>query len=184
VKRRVTQPGTDPLLGGLAAGDERAYEALYDRFGPTLYRIALGILGQPSDAEDAVQETFASVYRSRRRLPLVRDLKSYLLAALRRAASRVAAARDAASRPQLDPMGQRAPNDPADLGDRLEGALAALPLEQREVIALKVDGGFTFAEIAEVTGVSPNTAASRYRYALERLREHLGGPDSGGTCHG
>jgi RNA polymerase sigma-70 factor (ECF subfamily) len=74
--------------------------------------------------------------------------------------------------------------DPPELGGRIERALAALPLEQREVIALKVDAGLTFAEIAEVTGVSPNTAASRYRYALEKLREHLGGPDSGGARHG
>ena len=48
-------------------------------------------------------------------------------------------------------------------------------LDQREVIALKVDGGLTFAEVAACLGVSPNTAASRYRYALEKLRAALGG---------
>ena len=41
------------------------------------------------------------------------------------------------------------------------------------MIALKIDGGLTFAEIAAVTDTSPNTAASRYRYALEKLRTHL-----------
>ena len=42
------------------------------------------------------------------------------------------------------------------------------------MIALKIDGGLTFAEVAALLGVSANTAASRYRYALEKLRAALG----------
>jgi RNA polymerase sigma-70 factor (ECF subfamily) len=56
---------------------------------------------------------------------------------------------------------------------RLQRAVLALPDEQRELIALKLDGGLTFAEIASVLAISPNTAASRYRYALEKLRTSL-----------
>ena len=52
------------------------------------------------------------------------------------------------------------------------------PTEQREVIVLKVDAGLTFAELAAVLGISANTAASRYRYALEKLRTALE------RCHG
>jgi len=70
---------------------------------------------------------------------------------------------------------RRAPAEaPADPGP-LERALRELPAEQREVLALKIDGGLTFARISAVLGVSPNTAASRYRYALEKLRERLKG---------
>jgi DNA-directed RNA polymerase specialized sigma24 family protein len=57
--------------------------------------------------------------------------------------------------------------------DALVAAVAALPEAQREVVALKIDAGLTFAEIAAVTGTSLNTAASRYRYALEKLRTAL-----------
>ena len=57
--------------------------------------------------------------------------------------------------------------------DAIAAALAALPEAQREVVALKIDAGLTFAEIAVVTGTSLNTAASRYRYALEKLRGSL-----------
>jgi RNA polymerase sigma-70 factor (ECF subfamily) len=57
--------------------------------------------------------------------------------------------------------------------ERLERALLSLPAEQREVISLKIDGELTFAQIAEVIGVRANTAASRYRYALEKLRAAL-----------
>jgi RNA polymerase sigma-70 factor (ECF subfamily) len=64
--------------------------------------------------------------------------------------------------------------NPADsLADDLPNALKALPADQREVIALKLDGGLTFAQVAEILNVSPNTAASRYRYALEKLRRML-----------
>jgi RNA polymerase sigma-70 factor (ECF subfamily) len=55
----------------------------------------------------------------------------------------------------------------------LEKAFLALPATQRTLIALKIDAGLTFAEIAGVLGISPNTAASRYRYAINNLRAAL-----------
>ena len=57
--------------------------------------------------------------------------------------------------------------------NRLEEAVVQLPSEQREVVVLKVWGGLTFAQIAEQLDLSANTAASRYRYALTKLREAL-----------
>ncbi len=52
-------------------------------------------------------------------------------------------------------------------------AVSQLPPEQAEVVVLKIWEGFTFAEIADLIGESPNTAASRYRYALEKLSRSL-----------
>jgi RNA polymerase sigma-70 factor (ECF subfamily) len=57
----------------------------------------------------------------------------------------------------------------------LEKAVNALPPNYREVVSLKMWGGLTFQQIAEVTKVPLNTAASRYRYAIEELRENLKG---------
>ena len=57
---------SDPLIVGLAAGDARALEALYDRMSGRLYRAALGMLSRREDAEDAVQEVFVALVRSRR----------------------------------------------------------------------------------------------------------------------
>jgi RNA polymerase sigma-70 factor (ECF subfamily) len=54
--------------------------------------------------------------------------------------------------------------------DWLRAAIHTLPVEQRDVVALKIDGELTFGEIGAALGISPNTAASRYRYALEKLR--------------
>src|SRR5512142_472728 len=84
----MERPGIDPLTVGLAAGDDRAYAELYDRFAGRLYRTALGMLRRREDAEDVVQEVFMGVLQSRRRLLDVQDLTAYLFAALRRAAGR------------------------------------------------------------------------------------------------
>jgi len=168
----------DPLIAGLVAGDERAYAALYDRFGVRLYRTAVGIVRLRQDAEDAVQEIFLGVLKSRQKLRDVRDLTAYLFTALRRAAGRIAARR--ASGPALSEAAvNAAPAAPSrdaassPCAERLQRALLALPAEQREVVLLKIDGDLTFAQIATVIGASMNTAASRYRYALEKLRKTL-----------
>jgi RNA polymerase sigma-70 factor (ECF subfamily) len=55
--------------------------------------------------------------------------------------------------------------------------LARLPVDQREVIVLKIWHEYTFEEIGELLSLSPNTAAGRYRYGLEKLRSHLKDPD-------
>ena len=174
----MTDASADPLPLGLAAGREEAFEALYDRYADRLYRAALGMLGRSADAEDAVQEVFVAMVRSRERLASVRDLTSYVFAALRHAAARCAARRaragEALRAAAAEAAGQAGRADRGDpRADRLETALRALPAEQREVIALKLDGGLTFGQIGEVLGVMVNTAASRYRYALESLRRRL-----------
>jgi RNA polymerase sigma-70 factor (ECF subfamily) len=176
----VDGPGTDPLLLGLAAGDERAFAALYDRFAGRMYRVALRTLGRREDAEDAVQDVFLAAVRSRERLGDVRDLTAYLFAALHRAASRCALRRQRAL--QVSPTAVNEAIAPveqvaADTPDshRLQQAIRSLPDEQREVLMLKIDGELTFAQTAQVTGVSLSTAASRYHYALMKLKTSLVG---------
>ena len=69
-----------------------------------------------------------------------------------------------------------APGGASELAEeaaQVNAALLALPWEKREVVVLKVYENMTFKEIARVTGASQNTAASRYRYALAKLKEIL-----------
>jgi RNA polymerase sigma-70 factor, ECF subfamily len=124
-----------------------------------------------------VQEVFVGLARARPALADVLNLRAYLFAALRNAAAK-AAARSAAERRQPLPADLAAPvTSEVDSPARLGRALSALPAEQRELIALKIDGGLTFREIAAALGISANTAASRYRYALAKLRNALQGAD-------
>src|SRR5689334_17127555 len=85
----------DPLLTGLAEGRDEAFAALYDRHGRSLYRVAWALLRSRQDAEDAVQEVFLGLVRSRSNLGHVGNLRAYLFSALRHAAARLAARRKA-----------------------------------------------------------------------------------------
>lgn len=173
----MAEPAENALTAALAAGDESAFAAAYDRYAPALFRAATALLGCRAEAEDALQDVFVGLARARHDLARVTNLRAYLFAALRHAAGRRAAVR---RRHRAEPLGDATepiahPTQPAEeRGERLERGLRALPPEQREVLALKIDGGLTFAEVAVALGVNANTAASRYRYALERLRAALG----------
>lgn len=163
----------------LAAGDPAAYAALYARLARPLLRVAAAMLGDSGEAEDAVHDVFVALARGRERLRRVEDLDAYVFASLRNAIAvrlgrrrterlhreRLASIRDAAT-VAPEPLGEQ---------DEIHAALAALPPEQREIVLLKVEGGLTFAQIAGVVGIRPNTAASRYRYAIEKLRRRLEG---------
>jgi RNA polymerase sigma-70 factor (ECF subfamily) len=150
----MDEPKADPLLRALAAGQEAAFAALYDRFGARLFRAAVGMLGSREEAEDAVQDVFVALVRARSGLAAVRDLAGYLFAALRRAAADRSARRKAERR-----AAREAPAAPAAACERasnprLERALAALPEEQREVLALKFDGGLALPLVSLDSGMS------------------------------
>lgn len=168
-----------PLSESLAAGDREAFTALYDRLAHRLFATARTMLASPSEAEDVVHDLFVELARMRHRLPDITDLDGYLFTMLRHAVGRRLRRRSLAwqaldrigrERAEAGSFATRAPELP---DEALAAAVAMLPPAQREVIGLKIDGGLTFAEIAAVIGTSANTAASRYRYALEKLRAAL-----------
>jgi len=175
----MVEPPGDPLLAGLAAGRDDAFAALFARDGAALFRVAYALLRSRPDAEDAVQEVFVGLAQTRAAVTHVENLRAYLFTALRHAAAKIAARRPPVRRAPLSECeavaAPRARALDAESAARLEGALAMLPAIFREPIALKIDGGLTFREMAAVLGVSPNTAASRYRYALAELRDALRG---------
>ena len=175
----MTDSGVDPLLAGLAAGDEEAFEKVHERFAGRLFWAALRMLNHRQDAEDAVQQVFASLVRARGGLTDVNDLGAYLFTSLRRTALKTAdrARRQPIANTQLAADASIAYSKrsvESHRSERLQRCLAVLPSKQREIIALKIDGNLTFGQIGKVLGISPNTAASRYRLALEKLRAALG----------
>lgn len=161
------------LVEALARGLPTAYAALYERLGARLLGTARAMLRQGQEAEDAVQDLFVELARYRHRLVRVEDLEAYVFAMLRHGIKRrLRRRRDEMRRlRKLGPVAAAHPHE--GFTDELTTALAALPAKQREVIALKIDGELTFERIGEVLKISPNTAASRYRYALEKLRQML-----------
>lgn len=165
----------DSLRNQLAAADPRAFGVLVDRYADRLLAAGTRLLGQREDAEDVVQEVFVAMVRARERLEHVMDLEAYLFTVLRHAAGRCARRRTKGpvTSDVVLSAEARVSDERNSRRDELRGAIRRLPPKQREVIALKIDGELTFAQIGEVLDISPNTAASRYRYALGRLREAL-----------
>ena len=144
---------------------------LYDEFGAPLYRYALMILADPSAAADAVQQVFLQVLRGSATNAidsgdryLVRAVRNECFSLLRRTRRERMHAE-----PLVEPIG----DDDPELRLTVEAALRSLPPEQREVVHLKVFEGLTFQEIAGITGESINTVASRYRYAIDKMRAHM-----------
>ena len=99
----------DELRAGLGRRRADAIAALYDRFGLALFRVAVTSLRSRADAEDAVQDVFLSVIRSREAVGRVENWRAYLFTALRRAAAKCAAKQPAPScQPRGRPSGSRA----------------------------------------------------------------------------
>jgi len=154
----------------------------YDAFAAPLYRYLLTFLGSREDAEDALQETFLGLARAG--VTTVRDLQPYLFQAARRQA--IAVMRRRRRRDQETEAAalvswidtETCPQEHRALAIDIDRAVRALPPDQREVVSLHLSQGFTFREIAAMCGVSQNTATSRYRLALAKLREALKGEAS------
>ena len=144
---------------------------LYDRHGPALLAYARSFLADAAMAEDVVQQVFMKLLQGRATLP---DAPAaYLYRAVRNAALNTRRnGRHSAPLDERSAWFEHRDSD-REAALALQAALAELPEEQREVVMMRVWSGMSLQEVAEATGVSPNTAASRYRYALEKLRERL-----------
>lgn len=150
-----------------------SWQPWFDRHHAALLLLARQFL-PPPDAEDAVQNGFIKFWNARHK---ARDPVAFLFTCVRSAAldlRRAALARR--RRESVAPPALLLLQSPAEKDERrrmIEAALQRLPLDQREILILKIWSDLTFAQIASALGLSPNTAASRYRYALEKLQSLL-----------
>lgn len=160
----------------LCDGGPGALSSLYDRSAPRLLRFAETLTKNRADAEDALQSGLVRIARKPRLLARADQPWAYLVRVVRNEALKILKKRRTGS--SLSQMleqwrPQDCPLEEAEDRELVRQAVAKLPQEQAEVVVLKIWEGFTFAEIAETIDESPNTAASRYRYALEKLTRSL-----------
>ncbi|MCC7376508.1 MAG: sigma-70 family RNA polymerase sigma factor [Verrucomicrobiales bacterium] len=155
-------------------------DRLYDDHASALFAFLLNFTRDENDTRDVLQEVFTRLASRPGLLQGVIDVRGFLLRlthnlavdVIRRRASRRrtqdALAQEPAPlfEPQPDP-------DQALVQKQIEQALAELPPDQRAVLQLKLWEGLTFDAIADVLGIPLNTAASRYRYAMDKLRPRL-----------
>ncbi len=153
---------------------------IYDAHAQALYGFLLNLTRNEADSQDALQEVFARIARKPGCLTEVRDLRAFLFrmahhASVDQTRNRASRTRTA-ERAALEPTELFAPSTDPDADffrKRVAEALQELPEEQRAVVHLKIWEDLTFVEIARVLDIPANTAASRYRYAIEKLGSHL-----------
>lgn len=152
----------------LSADDVRR---LYSQHGPALVLYACPFVADRSTAEDVVHGVFLKLLRREQIVP--EAPAAYLYRAVRNAALNVRRdrARDVAL-PDQDLWFTHREHGP-EAASALQEALRELPDEQREAVVMRIWSGMTLEEVAAATDVSINTAGSRYRYALAKLRERL-----------
>ena len=153
---------------------------LYDEHAASLFGFVLNLTRSEPDTRDVLQELFLKLAARPGQLAGVRQPRAWLLRvahhlaidALRRRAGHDRALERAAAEPA--PLFAPAPNpDETSYRTALAAALAELPAEQRAVVHLKIWEELTFAEIADTLDIPPNTAASRYRYGINKLQTLL-----------
>ncbi len=165
------------LMKRLHCGDANALRAIYEKYKDDLLTVAVSLLSDVHTARDCLQDVFVGFAANSNKLNARRNLKGYLLSCI------VNRARDQLRKNAASPMRQLADSDcrSSQAGPvkqliddekraRIFGALAKLPSEQREVVALRLQGDMTFRQIARFQGESINTAQSRYSYGIEKLR--------------
>jgi len=172
------------LIQRAADGDRSAFEVLYRRYARPVFGLALRRLGDRGRAEDAVQETFASIWRSAASYRPDRGPGAPWLYAVARNAI-VDRARSRTETPTEIPEEAAPGPTPSDRAEqswvawRVHRALEELPEREREVIALAYWSGLSQSEVAEFLGIPLGTVKTRTRSALAHLADILGEEEIG-----
>ncbi len=181
-KAPVAEISDEDLMRRVQGDDPDAFNALYDRFARRVYRVVLSVARDAGRAEDAHQEAFVSVWRSRATFDPGRGtVSSWIMGTARnRAIDSIRSHRRHDERRADDAWITENVPAPGDLTDgvaerdqaaRLRGALARLPEAQSNVIALAYFGELSATEIAVRMSLPLGTVKGRIRLGLEKLRD-------------
>lgn len=174
----------EDLMERVRTGDARAFEIIVDRHTDVAFSLAYRMCGRRVMAEDIVQESFVSLWRSGTRYDRTRgSVRSWVLGVVHNRAidlfrrDSVRTSKDVVD----DGTVERLPSaestereaERRDEASQVRTALSALPEEQRKVIELAYFGGFSHSQIAEMLGLPAGTVKGRMRLGLTKLRVTL-----------
>ena len=164
-------------------GDKTVLHQVYDRYNDELVTLAAALLFERQAGEDIVHNVFVKLIGGSTKLKLRTSFKGYLITCVVNAVRTFNKTGQRQKIVRLEAAGEMTSDDRPDrsaiFGEQarqLTTGLAQLPDEQCEAIMLHIHSKMKFREIAEVQGVSINTAKGRYRYGIDKLRSLL---DSG-----
>ncbi len=190
VERAANDPDLPDLIARCLDGDQAAFAALYERYAPALYRLAYGVLLDPHDAEDVLQESMVYAFRKLARSDAARGAFRTWLYTITISRCRNARRRKwlpTVTLGHLLTLGVEPPTPPAEspearaawreLQASLAEALRTLSPRLREAVALRYGQGLTYREMAEIIDCPQKTAESRVRLAHEQLRKAMSAAD-------
>ncbi|MEA2427537.1 MAG: hypothetical protein QOF37_1165 [Thermoleophilaceae bacterium] len=174
----------EELMQLVRRGDPRAFETVYDRHGGAAFSLAYRIVGNRTTAEDAVQEAFLSIWRSRTRYQPDRgSVRSWVLGIVHNRTIDTIRRNLVHDRRRTTAEGLEETHEAKERTDvevarreeaqTVRAALDTLPGEQNRVIDLAYFGGFTHSQIAEMLDMPIGTVKGRMRLGLEKLRREL-----------
>ena len=178
--RDLAHLSDEALVALVARSDESALAELYDRVGGTAYGLAYRVLRDEGLAEDAVQEAFLGLWRSAGSfIPERAKASTWILTLVHRRAVDLVRREQRRRAEPLEGTPEPAVGSAEEAAwlrldrERVQGALAQLPDQQREAIELAYYGGYTQSELADRLGQPIGTIKSRMFAGLTRLRELL-----------
>jgi RNA polymerase sigma-70 factor (ECF subfamily) len=182
----LTELADEDLMQLVRKGDADAFGVVYDRHATAAFSLAYRMVGNRNAAEDVVQESFLSLWRSNARYDRTRgSVRTWLLGIVhnraidglrrsmvhdRRRASDEGIEERFEARERTDVEAAR-----RDEAREVRSALGSLPPDQCRVIELAYFGGFTHSEIADMLETPIGTVKGRMRLGLEKLRHQLSG---------
>lgn len=188
------QLSDEELVARLLQRDTAAFAQLYDRHSRMAFGLAYRLLGEPTGAEDVVQEAFLSVWRQAASFRPERSaVRTWLLSIVHhRAIDRLRrSSTHEITDGAIESLPERA-DESVDVahevalsidGERVRAALATLPGEQRQAIELAYFGGYSHSEIARMLAIPAGTVKGRLRIGLQKLRALLDQPGLTGVAH-
>jgi len=171
--QRLECKDREQVMQNLASHEN--WKSCFSEVAPGLLLFARQWVHSAADAEDVVQEAFVKFWRRNHNIEnralLYAAVRSIALDFIRRDSRR--ARREASAVGETNEFSEPQFEFEDDTQRALGAAIDGLPREQREVVVMKIWNELTFVEIAGALGISQNTAASRYRYALAALKRTL-----------
>lgn len=168
----------EALMLSYAKGDATAFEALYTRYRTPLYRYFMRHVSDPTTANDLYQGCWEKVIAARKRYRDKSPFRAWLFRiAHNHLVDHYRGRRE--STPLPPDLEDPNPDRPAKTMDedarlrRFRSAIATLPRDQRDAFLLRMESGLSLEQLAVATGVTPETAKSRLRYATRKLKEVL-----------
>ena len=160
-------------VAAVARGDMQPLAVIYDELGRQIFALALSILNNSADAEDAMQDTFVRIARHAQTFDQNGNARAWIMAVARNAAL------DILRRRREIPVPDGSFENTAQDGDftrvyELNAMLSTLEEDDKQIVILKVVNGMKFGEIAAVFGITPEAARKRCARALEKLKAAYG----------